>query len=105
MTTNQIMLLCTSAAASAFNLAPDWLHTKTRQQPIALARHIAMYLARERFSLPFQTISAYFPYKRHHVAIYACNSMRNALDTNDREYAPKIRLAEKALEALMEDAA
>lgn len=105
MTPHQTMLLCTSAAASAFNLAPEALHSRSQQHHLSFARYIAIYLARERFGLSARDSSIHFGFKSRSSAVKAILAVRAALDTNDRERAPKIRLAERALEALMEDAA
>ncbi|HEY3244781.1 MAG TPA: chromosomal replication initiator protein DnaA [Phycisphaerae bacterium] len=72
-----------SAAAIYFGLKPADLHTSRKTRTIALARGIAMYLARKHTDMSFPEIGRFMGNKNHTTVILACRRVRNMIDAHD----------------------
>lgn len=61
-----------SAVATFFGLSPADLHSTRKTQHVALARNIAMHLARKHTTLSYPQIGRYMGNKNHATVILAC---------------------------------
>jgi chromosomal replication initiator protein len=68
------------AAARHFGLRPAAVRGPSRQRHVALARGVAMYLARELTSLSFERIGEYFGGRDHTTVLHACRKLAGRLD-------------------------
>jgi chromosomal replication initiator protein len=81
-------------AARHFGLRPAVVRGPSRQRHVALARGVAMYLAREFTSLSFERIGDYFGGRDHTTVLHACRKLTARLDD------PKTRAALDAVRGL-----
>jgi chromosomal replication initiator protein len=58
--------------AASYNLSPEMLCSKRKTQEIALARQVAMYLARSLTNNSLKTIGSHFGGRDHSTVIHAC---------------------------------
>jgi chromosomal replication initiator protein len=72
-----------SVVAIFFGLTPADLHTSRKSRTIALARGIAMYLARKHTDMSFPEIGRFMGNKNHSTVILACRRISKALQAND----------------------
>lgn len=72
-----------SIVAIFFGLTPADLHTSRKSRTIALARGIAMYLARKHTDMSFPEIGRFMGNKNHSTVILACRRISKALQAND----------------------
>jgi chromosomal replication initiator protein len=72
------------AVADHFGIAPELLIGKTRKQEIALARQIAMYLAKRLTQNPLKVIGLHFGNRDHTTVIHAVQTIEKKCigDTN-----------------------
>ena len=68
--------------ATFFGLTPADLHSSRKSRTIALARNVAMLIARERTDLSFPEIARLMGNKNHTTVLLACRRMRKILDDN-----------------------
>lgn len=68
------------SVATYFGLTPADLHTSRKSRTIALARNIAMHLARKHTDYSFPEIARYMGNKNHTTVLLACRRIKNALD-------------------------
>ena len=66
--------------ATFFGLSPADLHSSRKSRTIALARNVAMLIARERTDLSFPEIARLMGNKNHTTVLLACRRMRKILD-------------------------
>lgn len=71
-----------------FNLTVKDLKSTARQQKIAQARHIAVYLSREVLQMSYEAIGDYFC-KKHTTIMYSCDLVEDKLKT-DSELQEKV---------------
>ena len=71
-----------SVVAIFFGLAPADLHTSRKSRTIALARGIAMYLARKHTDMSFPEIGRFMGNKNHSTVILACRRISKLLQDN-----------------------
>jgi chromosomal replication initiator protein len=71
-----------SIVAIYFGLTPADLHTSRKTRTIALARGIAMFLARKHTDMSFPEIGRFMGNKDHSTVILACRRIRRLLDAN-----------------------
>ena len=69
-----------SIVAILFGLTPADLHTSRKTRTIALARGIAMYLARKHTDMSFPEIGRFMGNKDHTTVILACRRIQGLLD-------------------------
>ncbi len=69
-----------SLVAIFFGLTPADLHTSRKTRTIALARGIAMYLARKHTDMSFPEIGRFMGNKDHTTVILACRRIQRQLD-------------------------
>ncbi len=67
------------SAATYFGLRPTDLHTSRKSRTIALARNMAMYLARKHTSLSFPEIARLMGNKNHTTVLLACRRITKYL--------------------------
>ena len=72
-----------SVVAIYFGLTPADLHTSRKSRTIALARGIAMYLARKHTDMSFPEIGRFMGNKNHSTVILACRRISKAMQAND----------------------
>ncbi len=72
-----------SIVAIFFGLTPADLHTSRKSRTIALARGIAMYLARKHTDMSFPEIGRFMGNKNHSTVILASRRISKALQAND----------------------
>ena len=84
------------AVAEFFNLTIEDIVGKSRQKDIALARHIAMYLANTYTKCTLQKIGALFGGRDHSTVKHAIDNIRNLIST-DPEMRKKVSMFEKNL--------
>ncbi len=72
-----------SVVAIFFGLAPADLHTSRKSRTIALARGIAMYLARKHTDMSFPEIGRFMGNKNHSTVILACRRISKKLQANE----------------------
>ena len=91
VTTDQIL----QTVADFFKIRVADLQGKSRQSEIIHARHLAIYLARERTSLPLKAIGQHFGNRDHSSVKHACDKMRKLLAQVDssakRDYEVLVR--------------
>jgi chromosomal replication initiator protein len=71
-----------SVAAIFFGLTPADLHTSRKTRTIALARGIAMYLARKHTDMSFPEIGRFMGNKDHSTVILASRRIQRLLDAD-----------------------
>ncbi len=71
-----------SVVAIFFGLAPADLHTSRKSRTIALARGIAMYLARKHTDMSYPEIGRFMGNKNHSTVILACRRISKLLQDN-----------------------
>ena len=74
--------LIINTVAEHFKLDPDTLRGKRRDKPIALARHVAMYLLREETQCTWSEIGRELGGKDHKAALYGHHKMATEIDAN-----------------------
>ncbi len=72
-----------SVVAIFFGLTPADLHTSRKSRTIALARGIAMYLARKHTAMSFPEIGRFMGNKNHSTVILACRRISKLLQNNE----------------------
>jgi chromosomal replication initiator protein len=72
-----------SVVAIYFGLTPADLHTSRKSRTIALARGIAMYLARKHTDMSFPEIGRFMGNKNHSTVILANRRISKALQANE----------------------
>ncbi len=72
-----------SVVAILFGLTPADLHTSRKSRTIALARGIAMYLARKHTDMSFPEIGRFMGNKNHSTVILACRRISKVLQANE----------------------
>jgi chromosomal replication initiator protein len=70
------------AVCRHFNLKLQELKSKTKVQPVARSRQIAMYLIRKYTGMGLKEIGAYFGGKDHSTVLYACKMIEKTIDTD-----------------------
>ncbi|MEO1999447.1 MAG: DnaA/Hda family protein [Planctomycetaceae bacterium] len=71
----------TRQVAQHFELTVREMRSQGREQVVALARHCAMFLARELTASPLTDIAGYFGRKNHTTVSYACRQIRQRAAT------------------------
>jgi chromosomal replication initiator protein len=79
-----------SIVSKHFDIDESLLRMKTKRQEIVLARHSAMFLARELTNFSLQTIGAHFGGRNHASVIHACKCMEDMISKYP-EFASKIQ--------------
>jgi chromosomal replication initiator protein len=79
-----------SFTARHFGIDESLLRMKTKRQEVVLARHTAMFLARELTNFSLQTIGAHFGGRNHASVIHACKCINEAMK-HDQGFAEKIQ--------------
>ncbi|MBN1344424.1 MAG: chromosomal replication initiator protein DnaA [Phycisphaerae bacterium] len=69
-----------SVVATFFGLSPADLHTSRKARTVALARAIAMFLARKHTDMSFPEIGRYMGNKNHSTVILACRRIAKVLE-------------------------
>ncbi len=69
-----------TVVALYFGLQPADLHTSRKSRTIALARGIAMYLARNKTDLSFPEIGRFMGNKNHSTVLLACRRIKKLVD-------------------------
>lgn len=77
------------SVAQYFEITVKDLKSTARQQKIAHARHLAIYLARELLKLSYEAIGDYFG-KKHSTVMYSCEIVEEKLKNNDSELNSEI---------------
>lgn len=72
-----------SVVAIFFGLSPVDLHTSRKSRTIALARGIAMYLARKHTDMSFPEIGRFMGNKNHSTVILACRRIKKIMQNNE----------------------
>ncbi len=72
-----------NAVATFFGLSPADLHSTRKTQHVALARNIAMYLARKYTTLSYPQIGRYMGNKNHATVILACRRIGKIIEQDD----------------------
>lgn len=72
-----------SVVSIYFGLQPADLHTSRKSRTIALARGIAMYLARKHTDMSYPEIGRYMGNKNHSTVILACRRISKMLQANE----------------------
>lgn len=68
--------------ATFFGLTPADLHSSRKSRTVALARNIAMHIARQRTDLSFPEIARLMGNKNHTTVLLACRRIRGILDAD-----------------------
>lgn len=71
-------------SAASLGVTTDELMSSKRTTDVALARQIAMYLAREMLKLGYQQIGEIFNKRDHTTVIHACNKVEGMMSTDQR---------------------
>ena len=72
-----------SVVSSYYGITVSDLISTKRSAKIALPRHIAMYLIKEIYDLPYKKIGSMFGGRDHTTVISACEKIENDLKTNE----------------------
>jgi len=87
-----------------FGLRPADLHTSRKSRTIALARGIAMYLARKHTDLSFPEIGRFMGNKNHSTVILACRRIGALLNSNSPvQWLTPAGLRDKNIAIIVED--
>ena len=78
-----------SGVAKYYDIEESLLRLKSKRQEIVLARHTAMYLAKELTTCSLQTIGSHFGGRNHATVIHACKCIEDSIITNT-SFAEKI---------------
>ena len=70
--------------ASEFCLSTKDIYSKTRQQPIAIARQVGMFLARRQLTMSYSEIGNHFGSKDHSTVIHACKKIEAELKLDSK---------------------
>jgi len=73
-----------SVVATYFGLHPADIHASNRTRTVALARSVAMYLARKHTQASFPQIGKYMGNKNHSTVILACKRIEQLLKHDDQ---------------------
>jgi chromosomal replication initiator protein len=65
-----------------FNIAIENLESKSRKHEIALARQMAMYLAKQYTELSLKSIGSFFGNRDHSTVLHSCTTIENYLCTD-----------------------
>jgi len=84
------------AVATHFRLSVSEICSKRRTQHIALARQIAMYLAREIIGTSYPAIGQAFGGRDHSTVIHACNKITKGMD-RDRTLLQTVQTLDQAV--------
>ena len=76
-----------AAAASALDVTPESLIAHDRRPPVALARQVAMYLAREMTEESLPAIGRHFGGRNHSTVIHAHRRIAGDIDSRDETRA------------------
>ena len=74
--------MVTEAVAGCFEIAPEELRGKKREQRIALARQIAMYLMREEISLPLAKIGEELGGRDYSTVLHGYRKVASGMETS-----------------------
>lgn len=85
-----------SIVSKHFDIDESLVRMKTKRQEIVLARHTAMFLARELTNFSLQTIGAHFGGRNHASVIHACKCIEDMIN-NSPDFAEKIQLLREDL--------
>jgi len=72
-----------SVVAIYFGLSPADLHTSRKSRTIALARGVAMYLARKHTDMSFPEIGRFMGNKNHSTVLLACRRIAKLVDRDE----------------------
>ena len=72
--------------ADYYNISPDEIYGSSRQQAIAMARQIAMYIIREQTQLSLPKIGQLFSNRDHTTVMYACKKVNNYIQERRSVY-------------------
>lgn len=85
-----------ATVAKFFEIEESLLRLKTKRQEIVLARHVAMFFAKELTNCSLQTIGAHFGGRNHATVIHACKCVEDMIN-NDEFFAKKIERLKEGL--------
>jgi chromosomal replication initiator protein len=66
-----------------FDVKVEEVQSKTRKQPIATARQVAMYMSKLLTKKPLKAIGESFGGRDHTTVIYSCKAIRNTMDIDE----------------------
>lgn len=72
--------------ADYYNISPDEIYGSSRQQAIAMARQIAMYIIREQTQLSLPKIGQLFSNRDHTTVMYACKKVNSYIQERRSVY-------------------
>jgi len=76
--------------AERFHVTVEQLKSKTRTQDLALARQVAMYIARERIGASLNMIGAAFGGRDHTTVLHACHKIHNLCE-RDPQFRGRVK--------------
>ena len=79
------------------------LTEKTREQPKAFARQVAMYIARENTTASLKTVAKFFGLSDHGTVLYACGKIARAIKEPRVETSSREESARKSLLKIIEN--
>lgn len=85
-----------AAVCQWFNIDPDALDSPKRTREIALARQVAMFLARKLTKIPVTAIGAAIGGKNHATVLHAVKTVANLIET-DKDFRRQIEELEKKI--------
>jgi len=94
-TPEQKIALIKKAVAEAYGLDVQELDSLKKPGPLAEARAVAFYLARELLGLSFPVLAAAFKRKNHMSAMWNCSSVRDRMETDAKFRSTVEELAAK----------
>lgn len=78
------------AVANRFGFTVDQLRSRSRKSNVVWARHVAMWLAREKTRRSFPAIGRTFGNRDHSTVMHACERM-NRVALNDPAFGAEMR--------------
>lgn len=72
-----------AGVSNYFGITPADLHSTNRTRTVALARNVAMYLARRQTKMSFPEIARHMGGKNHATVLLACRRIERMLETNE----------------------
>ena len=84
------------AVSQSENIPIEAINSKARTREVALARQMAMYLAKQHTKSPLATIGAAIGGRNHATVLHACKAVTNLMDV-DATFARKIVDIEKSI--------
>ena len=80
----------TMQVCRAFEVTPEEIKSKTRERRVAVPRHVAMYIMRQK-GMRVAEVGHIFN-RSHCTVIHANKNVQNIIETKDKSYYPQLKI-------------